>query len=86
VARYIQTIGVDYGVKPASVPAQPGSATLKDVRINFFDLAGLDAYADIRSEFYKDAQGVSASGAVECSAVTAAFPPASGCQSRIYDT
>lgn len=55
VARYIATIGVDYGVKPATV----GDT---EARVNFFDLSGIDAYADIRSEFYKDSNGVSGSG------------------------
>lgn len=48
--KYMSTIGVDYGVKPVNVRG-------RDVRVNFFDLGGLDAYTDIRTEFYKDASG-----------------------------
>ncbi|KAJ4457096.1 putative RJL family GTPase [Paratrimastix pyriformis] len=48
--KYISTIGVDFGVKPCNF----GSALLK---VNFFDLAGGDIYADIRTEFYRDTQG-----------------------------
>jgi DnaJ family protein C protein 27 len=47
VARYISTIGVDYGVLPAEVKG-------KHVRCNFFDLSGESGYAEVRSEFYKD--------------------------------
>ena len=46
----MSTIGVDYGVKPVNVRG-------RDVRVNFFDLGGLDAYTDIRTEFYQDASG-----------------------------
>jgi hypothetical protein len=51
IPKYIPTIGVDYGVKPVTVGSTP-------IRINFFDLSGIDAYAEIRNEFYKDTQGV----------------------------
>jgi len=30
----------------------------KEVKVNFWDLAGGEEYAEIRNEFYKDAQGV----------------------------
>lgn len=50
VARYISTIGVDYGVKPVALGG-------REVRVNFFDLAGLDVYKDIRVEFFKDCHG-----------------------------
>lgn len=50
VPKYVPTIGVDYGVRPTSIKG-------RDVRINFFDLSGVDLYADIRTEFYKDSHG-----------------------------
>lgn len=49
VAKYITTIGIDYGVKRVSIEQQ-------EVRVNFWDLAGGSEYLDIRNEFYKDAQ------------------------------
>ena len=51
MAKHVATIGIDFGVKPVTV----GGGT---VRINFFDMAGGDNYRDIRTEFYRDAQGV----------------------------
>lgn len=53
VARYISTIGVDYGVLPAEVSGHTGT-----VRINFFDMSGDDTYLEIRNEFYKDTQAL----------------------------
>mmetsp|Transcript_17435 Transcript_17435/g.45071 ORF Transcript_17435/g.45071 Transcript_17435/m.45071 type:complete len:189 (+) Transcript_17435:109-675(+) len=50
VSKYVATIGVDYGVKPIKVRG-------KEVKVNFWDLAGGEEYAEIRNEFYKDAQG-----------------------------
>lgn len=50
VAKYVATIGVDYGVKPIKIRGT-------EVRVNFWDLAGGEEYAEIRNEFYKDAQG-----------------------------
>ena len=50
VSKYISTIGVDFGVKPVKVAG-------KSIRINFFDFAGGAEYYEIRSDFYKDAQG-----------------------------
>jgi len=50
VPKYVATIGVDYGVKPIVSGG-------KEVKVNFWDLAGGEEYADIRNEFYKDAQG-----------------------------
>lgn len=50
VAKYIPTIGVDYGVKPVSL----GDF---EVRVNIWDLAGPREYVEVRNEFYKDAQG-----------------------------
>lgn len=52
-AGYLETIGVDYGVKDVGVPK-----TDKFVRINMYDLAGGREYYEIRREFYDDAQGL----------------------------
>ena len=51
VSRYIATIGVDFGVKPIRVLNY-------DVKVNFWDLSGHPEFFDVRSEFYKDTQGV----------------------------
>ena len=51
ISKYIRTVGVDYGVKPVSWMG-------KDVRVNFWDLSGNDAFYEIRNEFYKDTNGV----------------------------
>ncbi len=51
VQRYIATIGVDYGVKKMTVQG-------RKTHINFFDLSGQNDYAEIRSEFFKESQGV----------------------------
>lgn len=50
VERYIQTIGIDYGVKKLKIKGQT-------VAINFFDMSGNEDYKLIRSEFYQDACG-----------------------------
>uniref|UniRef100_A0A7S4C1X5 RJL family GTPase n=1 Tax=Chrysotila carterae TaxID=13221 RepID=A0A7S4C1X5_CHRCT len=50
VAKYVRTIGIDYGVKPVQVDGRL-------VHINFYDMAGSEAYYEIRNEFYADAQG-----------------------------
>ena len=50
VAKYVTTIGIDYGVKPVVIGGQ-------NVRINFWDVAGGDEYVEIRNEFYRDVQG-----------------------------
>lgn len=51
VKRYLPTIGVDYGVRALEIDNVL-------VRINFFDLSGMDEYADIRREFYGDLQAL----------------------------
>ncbi|EFO61041.1 RabB [Giardia lamblia P15] len=51
VKKYLPTIGVDYGVRALDLEGCT-------VRINFFDLSGLDEYQDIRKEFYSDTQGL----------------------------
>jgi DnaJ family protein C protein 27 len=50
VERYIQTIGIDYGVKKLKIKGQT-------VAINFFDKSGNEDYRLIRTEFYADASG-----------------------------
>ncbi len=50
IPKYISTIGIDYGVKKVPVEG-------RDIRVNFWDLAGGPEYLEIRCEFYKDAQG-----------------------------
>ncbi|TPX49979.1 hypothetical protein SeMB42_g00557 [Synchytrium endobioticum] len=47
VFEYIPTIGIDYGVK---------SATLEDeeIKVNFWDVAGDPVYFEVRNEFYRD--------------------------------
>ena len=47
VSKYVQTVGVDYGVKPVDV-----DGTM--VRVNFWDLSGHSAFLEVRNEFYKD--------------------------------
>ena len=51
VERYIQTIGIDYGVKKLKLKSQP-------IAINFFDMSGNEEYKGIRTEFYGDVSGV----------------------------
>ena len=51
VQRYIATIGVDYGVKKMTVQG-------RKTHVNFFDLSGQNDYAEIRSEFFRESQGV----------------------------
>mmetsp|Transcript_67890 Transcript_67890/g.99301 ORF Transcript_67890/g.99301 Transcript_67890/m.99301 type:complete len:188 (+) Transcript_67890:62-625(+) len=50
VAKYISTIGVDFGVKSIVVDNH-------QVKANFWDLAGASEYFEVRNEFYRDAQG-----------------------------
>ncbi|MEW5307166.1 MAG: hypothetical protein WDW38_002234 [Sanguina aurantia] len=50
ISKYIPTIGVDYGVKPFKCGEY-------EVRVNLWDLAGSEAYVEVRSEFYREAQG-----------------------------
>lgn len=51
VKRYIQTIGVDYGVKKVEIDKHK-------VCVNFFDLSGNKDYKTIRTEFYTDTSGM----------------------------
>lgn len=51
IEKYIDTIGVDYGVKKMTI-------LNKKVSINFFDLSGKSEYETISDEFIADAQGI----------------------------
>eukprot|EP01135_Chromosphaera_perkinsii_P010112 Nk52_evm1s2017 gene=Nk52_evmTU1s2017 len=51
VSKYIPTIGIDYGVSKVRVDDQ-------DMKVNFFDMAGHPLFVDVRTEFFKDTQGV----------------------------
>ena len=51
VPKYMQTIGIDYGVTKYE---QNGI----DVRVNIFDFAGHPVFYEVRNEFYRDTQGV----------------------------
>lgn len=48
--KYTPTIGVDFGVQCVQMGEE-------SVRVNFWDLAGRNEYAQIRNEFYEDAHG-----------------------------
>ncbi|KAI9364400.1 P-loop containing nucleoside triphosphate hydrolase protein [Zopfochytrium polystomum] len=50
IPEYISTIGIDYGVKTIAVDE-------KEVKVNFWDVAGDPVYFEIRNEFYKDTHG-----------------------------
>jgi len=50
VSRYISTIGIDYGVKDVNVLG-------RQLKVNFFDLAGAEDFADIRKGFYENTCG-----------------------------
>jgi GTPase SAR1 family protein len=54
VPRYIQTIGVDYGVKAVKLRRHLGEETV--LKINFFDLSGAAAFKEIRKNFLQDTQ------------------------------
>lgn len=51
VPKYMQTIGIDYGV------TKYNDSEL-DVRVNIFDFAGHPIFYEVRNEFYRDTQGV----------------------------
>lgn len=50
VQRYISTIGIDYGVKEVTTRG-------RQVKVNFFDLAGSESFASIREKFYENTSG-----------------------------
>jgi DnaJ homolog subfamily C member 27 len=62
-SKYVPTVGVDYGIRPMAASAPPsGGAACEGapaVRLNFFDLGGGAPYAEVRNEFYRDADVVS---------------------------
>ncbi|ESL11201.1 hypothetical protein TRSC58_01055 [Trypanosoma rangeli SC58] len=61
VAKYIPTIGIDYGVKRVGLrpPAHMSPAPLNFfVRVNFWDMSGGEEFVEIRNEFYYAAEGV----------------------------
>ncbi|PRP80460.1 putative ras family GTPase [Planoprotostelium fungivorum] len=51
VNKYISTIGVDYGVKQINIDG-------REIKVDFWDLAGGADYLEVRNEFYKDTLGV----------------------------
>ena len=50
VPKYLQTIGIDYGVTKVSVKD-------RDLKVNIFDMSGHSLFHEVRNEFYKDTQG-----------------------------
>ena len=50
VPKYLQTIGIDYGVTKVNVKD-------RDVKLNIFDMSGHLLFHEVRNEFYKDTQG-----------------------------
>jgi DnaJ family protein C protein 27 len=50
ISKYISTIGIDYGVKPTKLNG-------RELRVNFWDMSGSDAFFEVRNEFYKDSSG-----------------------------
>ncbi|KAG8346628.1 ADP ribosylation factor family Ras of Complex Roc domain [Trypanosoma vivax] len=61
VAKYIPTIGIDYGVKRVEVraPRSVSSATSNvSVRVNFWDMSGGNEFLEVRNEFYGAAEGI----------------------------
>ncbi|KAI8820109.1 RJL family GTPase [Fimicolochytrium jonesii] len=51
IPEYVSTIGIDYGVKAIT-------KSKEEVKVNFWDIGGAPFYHDIRTEFYKDTDGV----------------------------
>lgn len=63
VSKYIPTIGVDFGVIPATVQLRNNDAFQSKsnsihVKVNFFDLSGSPEFTEIRNEFYSDVSGI----------------------------
>jgi DnaJ family protein C protein 27 len=54
-ARYIPTVGVDYGARAVRLLGAHAGAS---VRANFYDTSGSPAYAIVRCEFYREAEGL----------------------------
>jgi len=51
VNKYLQTIGIDYGVTKLSVKE-------RELKVNIFDMSGHPFFYEVRNEFYKDTHGV----------------------------
>jgi len=51
IAKYLATIGIDFGVTTYKVSGQP-------IKVNFFDMSGHASFKDVRSEFYQDTGGI----------------------------
>ena len=64
--RYIPTVGVDYGARALALPGAPppaapppaAPAPAPPLRANFYDTSGSPAYAVVRCEFYREAEGL----------------------------
>ena len=52
VPKYLQTIGIDYGVTKVQVP-MPKSSERREVKANIFDMSGHVLFREVRNEFYK---------------------------------
>ena len=50
VPKYLQTIGIDYGVTKVNLKD-------REVKLNIFDMSGHAIFHEVRNEFYKDTQG-----------------------------
>ena len=50
VPKYLQTIGIDYGVTKVNLKD-------REVKVNIFDMSGHVVFHEVRNEFYKDTQG-----------------------------
>lgn len=51
VSKYLQTIGIDYGVTKVNLKD-------REIKVNIFDMSGHEIFHEVRNEFYKDTQGV----------------------------
>ncbi|CAF0820430.1 unnamed protein product [Brachionus calyciflorus] len=51
VPKYLQTIGIDYGVTKVNL-------NNRELKVNIFDMSGHVFFHEVRNEFYKDTQGV----------------------------
>lgn len=50
VPKYLQTIGIDYGVTKVNLKE-------RELKVNIFDMSGHVVFHEVRNEFYKDTQG-----------------------------
>ena len=50
VSKYMQTIGIDYGVTKVNIKD-------REVKVNIFDMSGHPVFYEVRNEFYRDTQG-----------------------------